>query len=462
MKRIASVLLLVALTLTLFSGCESKQQEKVVLNVFNWGEYISDGDGYWEYEDEDGNVIEIPYLDINEEFEKYYAQKFPGKQVEVNYTTYSSNEEMYAKMTTSDASYDIIIPSDYLIPKLIEENLIQPIKVENIPNYENIGEQYIAPNVAYIEKDGERVYYSATYTFGKVGIIYNKTLLEENIEGFSQEEFEKEGWRVLWNEKYQELGILQFNNSRDAFATAQFILMNEDKYEGDTSYINMTVNDKDGLDKYERAFELLKEQQPIIQKYVMDEVFNKMETGNAAIAPYYAGDYFTMTWDCDEAYELCLFYPEEGSNSFLDAMCIPTSSKHPEIAEEYINFMLSVDEDPTKSIAAINAEYICYGTPNVKVQEDPYYTYFVENEMHEEGYDILYGEGVFDFENEGFVCLDSETQYYLNECWDTLKILGSKFDASLPIICAVLIAIIAVLLITNAVKKRRRSKYWND
>lgn len=460
MKKILSVVLMIVLICPLFSGCHTEQTDAVVLNVFNWGEYISDGEGVWEYEDEEGNIIEIPYLDINAEFEKYYAQKYPGKSVEVNYTTYSSNEEMYAKMTTSDASYDIIIPSDYLIPKLIDENLIQPINIENIPNYENIGEKYVVENVAYKEENGERTYYSATYTFGKVGIIYNKTLLENAFEDFSQEEFEKEGWGVLWNEKYKDLGILQFNNSRDAFATAQFTLMAVDNYRGEVSYINKSVSDADGKEIYDRALEMLKQQQPLIQKYVMDEVFNKMETGNAAIAPYYAGDYFTMTWNCED-YELCLFYPEEGSNSFLDGMCIPTSSKHPEIAEEYINFMLSVDEDPTKNIAAINAEYICYGTPNVKVQEDTYYKYFVENEMHEEGYEILYGEGVFDFSAEGFVCLDNDTQNYLNECWDSLKIQDSDFGIAMPIICIVLIIAIGVMLITNAIVKRRRAKCWD-
>ncbi len=462
MKKIVSLLLILVVIMSLFSGCEKEEpKETIVLNVFNWGEYISDGDGSWEYEDENGEIIEIPYININDEFEKYYNELHPEVNLEVNYTTYTSNEDLYAKMTTSDASYDIIIPSDYLINKLIKEELIQPINIDNIPNFKNIGEQYLAENVSYIEKDGERVYYSATYTFCKVGIIYNKTILENTFEDFSQEEFEKEGWGVLWNEKYKDLGILQFNNSRDAFATAQFILMNEDNYEGETSYINKSLSDPDGKSIYDRSLELLKEQQPLIQKYVMDEVFNKMETGNAAIAPYYGGDYFTMMWNCEEEYELCMFYPEEGSNSFLDAMCIPTSSKHPEIAEEYINFMLSTDEDPTKNIAAINAEYICYGSPNIKVQEDPYYKYFVENEISEDGYDLLYGEDSFNFKKEGFICLDDETQYYLNECWDSLKIQDSDFGILMPLICIVLVALIGAMLTVNAVKKRRRAKYWD-
>lgn len=460
MKKFLVLVVVLTLFVCLFSGCEQEQSETVTLNVFNWGEYISDGEGTWEYEDEEGNIIEIPYLDINKEFEEYYQKNHPGKKVVVNYTTYSSNEEMYAKMTTSDASYDIIIPSDYLIPKLIKENLIQPINIENIPNYKNIGEQYLAPNVSYIEENGKKTYYSATYTFGKVGIIYNKTLLEQTFADFDAEKFESEGWGVLWNEKYKDLGILQFNNSRDAFATAQFTLMQEDNYQGEISYINKSVNEAGGKDIYDRALKMLKDQQPLIQKYVMDEVFNKMETGNAAIAPYYAGDYFTMTWNCED-YELCLFYPEEGSNSFLDGMCIPTSSKHPDIAEEYINFMLSTDEDPTKNIAAINAEYICYGCPNILVQEDPVYKYFVENEMHEEGYDILYGEGIFDFENEGFVCLDDETQYYLNECWDSLKIQDSSVGVVMPVICITLLALITVYLIVQGIKKKRRARYWD-
>ena len=460
MKKLLTVVILICLTLCLFSGCQQEQSETITLNVFNWGEYISDGEGSWEYEDEDGNIIEIPYLDINKEFEEYYQKMHPGKKVVVNYTTYSSNEEMYAKMTTSDASYDIIIPSDYLIPKLIKENLIQPINIENIPNYKNIGEKYLAPNVSYIEENGVKTYYSATYTFGKVGIIYNKTLLEETFADFDAEKFESEGWGVLWNEKYKDLGVLQFNNSRDAFATAQFTLMQQDNYQGDTSYINKSVLEEGGKDIYDRALKMLKEQQPLIQKYVMDEVFNKMETGNAAIAPYYAGDYFTMTWNCED-YELCLFYPNEGSNSFLDAMCIPISAKHPEIAEEYINFMLSTDEDPTKNIAAINAEYICYGCPNISVQQDPVYKYFVENEMHEEGYDLLYGEGIFDFENEGFVCLDDETQYYLNECWDSLKIQDSSVGIVMPVICITLIALITIYLTVQGIKKKRRARYWD-
>ncbi len=457
MKKIIALVIALATVFSL-AGCGSDSEEEVTLNVFNWGEYMADGDGSWEYADENGNAMEIPYLDVNAEFEKYYNSTHEGKKVKVNYTTYASNEEMYAKMTTSDASYDIIIPSEYLIPKLIKEDLIQPIHLENIPNYSDIGDDYVVENVAYTVENGEKTYYSATYTFCKVGIIYNKTLLERAFDDFDAEAFENEGWDVLWNEKYKDLGILQFNNSRDAFATAQFKLMKQDGYNGSESYINSSVNN--GTDVYDRSLELLKKQQPLIQKYVMDEVFNKMETGNAAIAPYYAGDYFTMVQNCED-YELCMFFPEEGSNSFLDAMCVPTSSKNPEIAEEYINFILSTDEDPYKSIAAHVSEYICYGTPVKTVQQDKYYQYFVENELTEDAYDLLYGEGVFNFQKEGFDCLDDETQNYLNECWDSLKIQDEGNGIVLPIICLVLLAGIAVLLLKGAIERKKHSKYWD-
>lgn len=451
---------IIALVLTLicvFAFTSCKSEEEIVLNVFNWGEYLADGDGEWTYVDGDGNEITVPYMDINSEFENYFFDKH-GKKLKVNYTTYASVEEMYAKLTTSDASFDIIIPSDYLIPQLIDNNLIQPIDIKNIPNYENLGEKYVVDGLSYREKDGERTYYSATYTFGKVGIIYNKTRLTEMIEDFDEEAFIDEGYGVLWNEKYAPAGILQFNNSRDAFATAQFSLAYKNGNSPE-SYIN-GVYPKDEQN-YSDALEMLKKQQPLIQKYVMDEVFNKMESGNAAIAPYYVGDFFTMYANSED--ELCFFYPKEGSNSFFDAMCVPTSSSHPEIAEEYINFLLSTDEDPAKSVAENNAEYICYANPNINVQQSESYKYFLENEMHEDAYDLLYSEESFNYDVEGYRSLDENTQKHLNELWDSLKIQDEEGeqDIVLPAICIILASAIASWLIFIAVRKRHRAKFYD-
>lgn len=454
MKKLIVCLICLCIFALCFSGCTTS--EEIVLNVFNWGEYISDGEDEWVYFDEEsGEEITVPYLDINAAFEEYYFEKF-GKNVRVNYTTYSSNEEMYAKLITSDAAFDIIIPSDYMIPLLIEKELIQPINIENIPNYKNIGEKYIVDGLSFVEENGEKTYYSATYTFGKVGIIYNLTRLEQMFEDFDQEAFEAEGWNVLWNEKYINAGILQFNNSRDAFAAAQFILADKAGISAN-EYINASVTD--GKDKYDAAFELLANQKPLIQKYVMDEVFNKMETGNACIAPYYVGDFFTMYANTED--ELCCFFPHQGSNSFFDAMCVPTSSRHPEIAQEYINFLLSTDEDPAKSIAEINSEYICYATPNLAVQNSKYYQYYVENEMHPDAFEMLYSENSFDFENEGYLSLDDETQRYLNGLWDSLKIQQDEADVVLPAICITLASGIIVWIVFLAIRKKRRARFYD-
>ena len=259
-KKISSLLLAVLLLSSLLSFLPScAQSEEVVLNVYNWGEYISDGS------DES--------LAVNAEFENYFNENLSKKygfNVKVNYTTYSSNEELYAKLKNTNTSYDVIIPSDYLLARLIRDGMLQKLDFNNIPNFKYIDKAYIEQN--YYDPTNE---YSVPYTMGKVGIIYNTDLIDEEIDSLS----------ALWDPKYEELGILQFNNSRDAFALAQFLA-------GDS--LNISVKETGGKDVWDRAYKKLLEQKPIVQKYVMDEVFNKMETGNAAIAAYYAGDYFTM------------------------------------------------------------------------------------------------------------------------------------------------------------------------
>ena len=185
-----------------------------------------------------------------------------------------------------------------------------------IPNIVNISEDFRGQ---YYDPDDK---YSVPYTYGMVGIIYNTNMVDEADAG---------SWDLLWNEKYSGK-ILQFNNSRDAFATAQFMMMGEDNYEGATSYINASVLDEGGKEIYDRALEKLKEQQPLIQKYVMDEVFNKMERGDAALAPYYAGDALTIMEENDS---LNFVVPKSGTNLFVDAMCIPKTAENKEAAENF-------------------------------------------------------------------------------------------------------------------------------
>lgn len=303
MKKILCVFLsavLVGSTAVVLTGCGEKKEE---INVFNWGEYISNG--------EDGA------LDTIAEFEERY-------NVKVNYTNYESNEEMYNLLKESNSSYDVIIPSDYMISKLIEEDMLEKLNFDNIPNFKNIMEDYKTTD---FDPNGE---YSVPYSWGVVALAYNKTMVTEKPKSFD----------VLWNEKYSG-NILMFNNSRDAMAIAM-------KLKGITP-TTVTTNDIDVASAY------LKEQKPLLKKYVMDQVFTEMETDQAALAPYYAGDVAIMMSN-NENLDYAL--PEEGSNLFIDSMCIPKSTQNKELAEKFINYMLEAE------VAKANAEYIGYSTPN--------------------------------------------------------------------------------------------------
>ncbi|MBQ3264742.1 MAG: spermidine/putrescine ABC transporter substrate-binding protein [Ruminococcus sp.] len=295
-------------------GEEASRGYQGEVNVYNWGEYISPGD--------DGTV------DVIDEFEKQY-------HIKVNYTNFETNEELYNVLTNSNSTYDVIIPSDYMVARLREEGLLEKIDFSNIPNYKYIDERF--KNMAY-DPDNE---YSVPYTWGFVAIGYNTEMIEEgSVTGFKD----------LWNADYKDDGILMFNNSRDAMAIAMQ-LCDPPIDPGSTSFTR---------DDIDRATDKLIEQKSVLKKYVMDQVFTEMEGNQSGIAPYYAGDIMTMM-DNNDALTYCL--PEEGSNLFNDAMCIPATCKNKENAELFINFMCEPE------IAAANAEYICYGTPNTGALE---------------------------------------------------------------------------------------------
>ncbi|MCI6501840.1 MAG: spermidine/putrescine ABC transporter substrate-binding protein [Clostridia bacterium] len=410
MKKVRWICLLLMISLLcaasalLLSAC--KKQDVVVLNVYNWGEYISDGAD--------------DTMNVNAEFEKYFNENLSekyGYKVRVNYTTYSSNEEMYAKLKNTDTPYDVLIPSDYLVALLIREGMLHKLNFDNIPNFSYIDRAYIDGN--YYDVTNE---YSIPYTMGKVGLIYNTKYIEDEIDS----------WSALWNEKYKEAGILQFNNSRDAFGTAQFLL-------------GINVNSTDKSD-WDRAAAKLAEQKPLIQKYVMDEVFNKMESGNASLAPYYAGDFFTMYASNED---LAFAYPKEGSNVFCDAMCIPTCSQNKELAELYINFLLEPE------VAIANAEYICYASPHTGVFNDPDYIAYMNEEVHSDAYDILYNDFEKDFKNQGFAALDTEMQEHLNALWDELKI-SSETSTYVYVLSATILAVLIFSIAFYIIRKKRR------
>lgn len=368
MKKILSIVCAIVLltgTVSLFSGCG----DTITLNVYNWGEYISDGS--------EGS------LDTNRAFEKYCKDTL-GKKVKVNYQTYPSNEDLYAKLSSGAVSYDVITPSDYMIARLASEGLLEKLDFDNIPNYQYISEDF---RNLYYDPNNE---YSVPYTYGRVGIIYDANRVDQADIG---------SWDLMWNAKYQG-NILQFNNSRDAFGTAMYKL-------------GLDVNTTDAA-AWNRALEELKAQKPLVKSFVMDEIFNMMSTGEAAIGAYYAGDYFTMKDNQADNVDLQFYYPEN-TNLFVDAMCIPKGSENKELAEEYINFMLS------EEAAIANAEYVYYASPNSLVYNNASY----KEDMGDEAFDILYPTDFHFAEAYHANCykdLDADTKKLLNALWEELKI----------------------------------------
>ncbi|MBQ4104318.1 MAG: spermidine/putrescine ABC transporter substrate-binding protein [Clostridia bacterium] len=399
MKKFLAVLFVTAILLsTLVPVCFATESEKdyshlrgTSINVYNWGEYISDGS--------EGS------LDVNKEFTKRYG-------IKVNYTTFESNENMYNKLQSGGANYDIVIPSDYMIAKLIEEEMLVELDFSNIPNY-----KYILPKYKNLFYDPENKY-TVPYTVGMVGLIYNTTMVDDEVDS----------WSILWDEKYKG-EILMFNNPRDAFGIAQFLL-------------GQSVNTHDTKD-WDKAIELLKEQRPLVSSYVMDEVYNKMEGGEAAFAPYYAGDYLTMA---DVNPDLVFVYPKEGVNYFVDAMCIPKTAENKEAAELYINFMLE------EEIAVANANWICYASPHALVLESDDYDL--------KGEPVLYPEESEMPKTESFENLSYDIQNYMSQLWSELKVEGNtNIDAYIGL--SVTVILVVVFAVFKFVQKKKREKYYD-
>lgn len=283
---------------TVLAGCGNSYD--ATINVYNWGEYID--------------------LSVISEFEKEH-------NIKVNYTTYDQNESMYTKIISGSADYDVIIPSDYMISKMISEDLLAELDFSNIPNYSYIDEQY--KNLAF---DPENKY-SVPYTWGTTVILYNDKYV-------SAEDVAEQSIDLLWNEKYAGY-ILMFDNPRDSFGLA-------------LKKLGYSMNSTDKNHWAAAAAELQK-QKPLVSAYVMDLIFDKMISEEAYIAPYYAGDWLTIY---EQNENVKCYIPSEGANLFVDSMCVLKSSKNKQAAEKFINFMCETD------IAVRNAEAIGYATPH--------------------------------------------------------------------------------------------------
>ena len=287
------------------------RNETITLNVLNWGQNIADGSD--------------DTLDIIAAFEEAHPN------IDVNYSTYASNEELYSKLSTGGITVDVIIPSDYMIARMINEGMLEELDFTNIPNYQNIDDSF--KNTAY-DPDNR---YSVPYTWGTVGIIYNEKYVDKA---------DVTGWELLWNEKYAGK-ILMFDNSRDAFGIAQYLL----------GY-DVNTTDKAQL---QACADKLVQQKPIVQQYVMDQIYSAMENEEAYIGVYYAGDCMAMMANNED---LRFYLPEnQGFNLFIDAMCIPTCCQEKQAAEQFINFLCKPE------ISGANMDYIYYGSPISEARE---------------------------------------------------------------------------------------------
>ncbi len=369
------------------------KDEDITLNVYAWGEYIPVGN-------EEG----VP--DVNAEFTRLTG-------IKVNYTTFATNEEMYAKLKSGGASYDIIIPSDYMISRMIKENMLEPIDRSNIPNFKNIMDKFTDP-----EYDPGSVY-SVPYSWGTVGILYDNT-------AFTEEEAANIGWETLWDEKYAD-NILMFDNPRDAFAIGEILL-------------GYSLNTEDDAE-LEAVAEKLEEQKKLVQAYVMDEIYDKMGAGEALIAPYYAGDAVTLMEEYDH---LSFIIPEQGTNLFFDAMCIPKGARQKKAAEMYINFMCEPD------IAYAVADYIDYSTPN-QVTYD-----MIDDDVKNNG--ISYPDDAFLAEKtEVFKNLSDEANLKMQNLWTDLKSAEERTPNMwiVPLFMCSCLALSLVILIRRHIRKKK-------
>lgn len=308
--------------LLIFTGCtlskksedDKKDKNDNVLYVYNWGDYID------------------PSL----------LKKFEAETgIKVKYDVFDTNEIMYQKISNGSLNYDLIIPSDYMVEKMIDENLLAELNFNNIPNYKYIDKNF--RNLAY-DKENK---YSVPYMWGTVGIMYNKKMVKEPVDSLN----------ILWDEKYKDQ-IIMVDSPRDAFALA-------------LKKLGYSLNTTNPQELEAAKKELIKQKSSgLVRAYMVDEVKDAMLSGEAALAVVWSGDAITLM---DENPDLGYAFPKEGSNKWFDALCIPKNAKHKENAEKFINFLC----DPEN--AALNAEYIGYSTPNTEalkllpkeVQENP-------------------------------------------------------------------------------------------
>lgn len=296
MKKILALVLLAVVALIPLAGCGGSGE---VLYVYNAGEYMD--------------------TSLNDEFTAKTG-------IRVVYDTFDTNESMYALLKGGNVHYDVVIPSDYMVGKMLKENMLQKLDMSKIPNYANIMDTF--KNLPY-DANNE---YSVPYLWGVVGIIYNTEMVKEEVTS----------WDILWDSKYDG-NILMIGNQRDAVAIA-------------LKKLGYSINSTTEAEILGAGNEL-KKQKSILQGYFNDQMYNKLEGESAAMGAYYSGDAMVMMQSNEK---LAFAIPQEGSNFYVDAMCIPTCAQNVDAAHQYINFMLEAESNKR------NVEEVCGYTPNAE------------------------------------------------------------------------------------------------
>ena len=343
MKKFTALLLVLVLAAGLLSGCGSKDER--VVYVYNWGEYMDES--------------------LNDEFTAKTG-------IKVVYDYFDTNEALYALLKGGSAEYDVIFPSDYMIERMINEDMLAKIDYEKLPNYANIDDKF--KDLPY-DPQGQ---YSVPYLWGILGIIYNTTMVDEPVDS----------WDILWDEKYSG-DILMIGNQRDAIAVA-------------LKRLGFSMNTTDETELLGAENEL-KKQKDLLQAYVMDQSYNKMEGNSAALCLYYSGDALAMM---ENNPDLSFAVPEEGSNYYMDSMCIPKNAKNMDEAHEYINFMLEAES------GLRNSEEVYGSTPNKET--------FKLLDPESQASEFMYPSDEVLAKSEMYSALPEDTYKLYDEIWKNL------------------------------------------
>lgn len=395
MKKIVALFLAAAIVTTALAGtavftASAVEDTGITINVYNWGEYISTGD------DE--------LMDVNEEF-------YNRTGIRVNYTTFDTNESLYTKLKSGGVSYDVIIPSDYMISKMISEGMLEELNFDNIPNYAKIDDKFKTDCIYDPENK-----YSVPYTWGQVGILYNEKYITKPVDS----------WNILWDTDYAGK-ILMFDNQRDAFGIAQKLL----------GYSFNSTNESE----WNAAADKLKEQKAVKPGYVMDQIFDKLSSEDAYIAPYYSGDFLTIH-DLNENIKMAV--PKEGTNLFVDAMCIPVGCSNKEAAEAYINFMCETD------VALDNISFISYSSPQSEAAE--LHKQYLAEEYGDWAVEAVYPEDLS--KHETFQELPENINRTMDDLWVEVKSSGNTNIAAFLALGALVVLVIVFVVIKMRKKKK--------